>query len=72
MICASTLAWGEADSIRSAEILWPSGKDDTYKVLVPQFIETAVEGSGVAEPAPSARKVTHAKTENPAEPASRR
>ena len=43
---------GDAASISSVRILWPSGKDETYKDLAPDFIYTIVEGSGITERTP--------------------
>jgi enediyne biosynthesis protein E4 len=60
---------GEADSITSAHILWPSGKDETYKDLAPDFIYTIVEGSGITERTPLTGKTVNAKPDSPAQPA---
>jgi hypothetical protein len=49
---------GEAASISSVRILWPSGKDETYKDLAADFIYTIVEGSGITERSPFAGKST--------------
>jgi len=43
---------GEATSVTSAQILWPSGKEETLKNLAPDFIYTIVEGSGITERVP--------------------
>jgi len=47
---------GDAASINSVRILWPSGKDETYKDLAADFIYTIVEGSGITERSPFAGK----------------
>jgi hypothetical protein len=59
---------GEAASISSVRILWPSGKDETYKDLPTDFIYTIVEGSGITERSPFAGKsaVTAAKPDGQA------
>jgi enediyne biosynthesis protein E4 len=49
---------GEAASISSVRILWPSGKDESYKDLAADFIYTIVEGSGITERSPFAGKST--------------
>ena len=61
---------GTAESISSARILWPSGKDETYKDLAPDFIYTIVEGSGITDRSPFAGKTTSGKTTDakPADP----
>ena len=60
---------GEADSITSAQILWPSGKDETYKDLAPDFIYTIVEGSGITERTPFTGEAIKAKPDSPAQQA---
>jgi enediyne biosynthesis protein E4 len=60
---------GEADSITTAQILWPSGKDETYKDLAPDFIYTIVEGSGITERTPFTGKTINAKPDSPAQQA---
>jgi hypothetical protein len=60
---------GEANSITSAQILWPSGKDETYKDLAPDFIYTIVEGSGITERTPFTGKTINAKPDSPAQQA---
>jgi hypothetical protein len=60
---------GEADSITSAQILWPSGRDETYKDLAPNFIYTIVEGSGITERTPLTGKTINAKPDSPAQQA---
>jgi enediyne biosynthesis protein E4 len=49
---------GEAASISSVRILWPSGKDETYKDLAADFIYTIVEGSGITGRSPFTGKST--------------
>jgi enediyne biosynthesis protein E4 len=60
---------GEAASMSSVQILWPSGKAETYKDLASDFIYTIVEGSGITERSPFAGKsaVTSAKPAGTAE-----
>jgi len=55
---------GDAASVSSVQILWPSGKHETYKDLTADFIYTIVEGSGITERSPFAGKsgVTGSKT----------
>jgi hypothetical protein len=58
------LHFGVGDSaLSSVEILWPSGRHETYKDLAAEFIYTIVEGSGITERSPFAGKsaVTGAK-----------
>jgi hypothetical protein len=43
---------GAASSISSVQILWPSGKEETYKDLLSDFIYTIVEDSGITERSP--------------------
>jgi enediyne biosynthesis protein E4 len=45
---------GDATSISSVRILWPSGKDETLKDVPSDFIYTIVEGSGITERTPFA------------------
>jgi hypothetical protein len=61
---------GEAASVSSAQILWPSGKAETYKDLAADFIYTIIEGSGISERSPFAGKsaATGAKTAEPIAP----
>jgi hypothetical protein len=61
---------GDAVSVSSVQIIWPSGKRETYKDLTADFIYTIVEGSGISECSPFAGKsaATGAKTAGTAEP----
>jgi enediyne biosynthesis protein E4 len=43
---------GVEASIGSVQILWPSGKEETYKDVPSDFIYTIVEGSGITERSP--------------------
>jgi len=43
---------GAEASISSVQILWPSGKEETYKDVTSDFIYTIVEGSGITERSP--------------------
>jgi hypothetical protein len=47
---------GDAVAVSSVQILWPSGKAETYKDLAADFIYTIVEGSGISERSPFAGK----------------
>ncbi len=61
---------GDATSISSVQIVWPSGKAETYKDLASDFIYTILEGSGITERSPFVGKsaVTGARTAGAAEP----
>ncbi len=61
---------GDAVAVSSVQILWPSGKAETYKHLAADFIYTIVEGSGISERSPFAgkRAATGAKIGGAAEP----
>jgi len=61
---------GDAVAVSSVQILWPSGKAETYKDLAADFIYTIVEGSGISERSPFAgkRAATGAKIGGAAEP----
>jgi hypothetical protein len=52
------LHFGLADAVAvsSVQIIWPSGKRETYKDLTADFIYTIVEGSGISERSPFAGK----------------
>jgi hypothetical protein len=53
---------GDAASISSVRILWPSGKEETLKDLPSDFIYTIVEGSGITERFPLAGATAPAAT----------
>jgi len=61
---------GDATSISSVQIVWPSGKAETYKDLASDFIYTILEGSGITERSPFVGKsaATGARTAGAAEP----
>jgi hypothetical protein len=61
---------GDAVAVSSVQIIWPSGKRETYKDLTADFIYTIVEGSGISERSPFAGKsaATGAKMAGAAEP----
>ena len=40
---------GEVAVVRSAQVLWPSGKVETYEGLAADFVYTIVEGTGITE-----------------------
>ncbi len=47
---------GDSATITSVKILWPSGREDTYIDLPSDMIYTIVEGSGISERTPLARR----------------
>jgi hypothetical protein len=61
---------GDAVAVSSVQIIWPSGKRETYKDLTADFIYTIVEGSGISERSPFAGKsaATGTKMASAAEP----
>jgi hypothetical protein len=61
---------GDAVAVSSVQIIWPSGKRETYKDLTADFIYTIVEGSGISERSPFAGKsaATGARIAGAAEP----
>jgi enediyne biosynthesis protein E4 len=56
---------GSETSITSVRILWPSGKEESYKNLAPDFIYTVVEGSGIRESVPFTGRGAESRTKPP-------
>jgi len=65
---------GAEASISSVQILWPSGKEETYKDVPSDFIYTIVEGSGITDRSPftGTKSVGTAKPPGTADQAPRR
>jgi hypothetical protein len=55
---------GDASAINTAKILWPSGKEETYKDLPADFIYTITEGTGITQRTPLATTPGHGAISN--------
>jgi hypothetical protein len=59
---------GDAVTIDSVKILWPSGKEESLKNLPADFIYTIVEGSGITQRLPFAGRGVPPESKPPAGP----